>query len=885
MSNKKIIGLLKVLYSVLLFCYTIYGYGKNLSEVFCSERRPGVPLSPLSGWGNVSCFSVYNATYGLPIFQVQDSSVCYAETCSELQEDVMPEFFENVYKTNLYESYSYKMNSSGFEAQFFKNERFTVLSCDGFGSKSTDVGSMTGASFNMDDFTWTQVNKVVTNDSQQHYYANCVETVYLQDCTFSTRSQLNFLIFSVSVVALFFVLLVLSFFSIHFRFWSCYLLSPLLGDNMFVLMKFCNPLDGKYSVKKKGSIYYTVEECEPQIFDSFGGGDMFVKKSMYSFKITGNRLTIFESKGFLSVVFDGVLDKTKMDQVMQIMIAISISSENWPINSECDHFIGMEAFIEYLLNDKLNLKRLVLDKDSTILNLRFETFLMDYRGLDCNTIKVLITHNKLFFGYFNLPCMLRSMERRFNWCSRPASSSNSQWKRYTNDVSKFLTSSGHKQPFFQFKNKNVSYTPSLLQAINVVANDSYKELEFSDIAIPVNDNIAPKKSKLESEVDIAFEEVFGKYTRLPDNDVFSERDLEVINQCKSLDEMRTCMQNTDAVLELKKERSEILEQSRQIQDKDREIKSAYKGFTGNSAKTAQKMIKKWGSVDNLDYKSALLKEESETLKAKDLSNKLKERKMDSFQNRILTDEYVFIKDEGNRRSLKQKFLRKFQEENCADKIDKKSLSECSMYASLLKRNKNINKSSIPRKCYNLEKNKECIIELKNRYSSLYIGEEEKLRSIIYASNPKKNKKPIFERQTEGDEGSATEESKAIVDFHWKNMLSVKSCVYKARYNKEEGRPVIDPKSKFSRQCNKVFKSLASSCLISKQLEHGAERLDVNLHECKKLLKREKASDHLESLKRSINDFTRKESIDYAAKKREENIERIKEKMKLRGSIK
>jgi len=885
MSNEKIIGLLKVLYSVLLFCYTIYGYSKNLSEVFCSERRPGIPLFPLSGWGNVSCFSVYNATYGLPTFQVQDSSVCYAETCSGLQEDVMPKFFEAVYKTNLYESYDYKMNSSGFEVQFFKNGRFTVLSCDGFGLKSTDVGSMVGASFNMDDFTWTQVNNVFTNNSQQHYYESCLETVYLQDCTFSTKSQLNFLIFTVSVVALLLVILAFSIFSVHFRFWACYLLSPFLGNNMFILMKFCNPLDGGYSVKKKGSIYYTVKECEPQTFDCFGGGDMFVKKSMYSFKLTGSRLTIFESKGLLSVVFDGILSSTKLDQVTQIMIAISMSNENWPINSACDHFIDMEAFIEYLMNDKLNLRRLVLDKDSTILSLRFETFLMDYRGIDYNTIKVLITHNKLFFGYFNLPCMLRSMERRFNWCSRPVSSSNSQWKRYTNDVSKFLISSGFKPPFYQFKNKNVSYTPSLLKAINVVANDNYKELEFSDIAIQVNHNVTNRNSKLESEIDSAFEKEFKKYTSLPNDGIFGEQDMEMINQCKSLDEMRTCIQKTNAVLELKKERDEIQEQSRQIQDKDREIKSAYKGLTGNSSKTAQKMIKKWGSVENVDYKSALLKEESVTLKAKEISNRLRESKIDSIQNRLLTDEYVFIKEEENRKLLKQKFLSELEEENWANKIDKKSLAECSMYASLIKRNKNINKSNIPRKCYNKGKNKEFIIELKNKYSSLYTDEEEKLKSIIYASNPKKNKKPLSEGLVAETVGPVSEEPGAKLEFHWKNMLSVKSCVYKARYNKEEEKTVIDSKSKFSRQCNKLCKSLVNSCLISKQLARVPNRLEVSLPECKKLLKKEKAGDNLESLMRKINDFIKKKTIEFAAKKREENIERIKEKMRLRGTLK
>jgi hypothetical protein len=785
----KLFSLIQILYSVLVFCYTLYGYSKNISESLCSEKRPGSLLKSQGVQFNVSYFEAASIFTGSADYQLCDLK-CYDDTtgCKNFegssQRDSMIDFFYHSSMSGGYESYNYEFNDTGFKVSYYKSESFDVLSCDGFVLKTLAPNEISGVSVSLDAVLWMNYYYDSRNfTGSYHSYGVCHESSFAQDCTFSKRSQDAFLFFSIVFATIFIFLLILSLPFVKLRFIVCSTMRVFFGDKVFDILKFCNPLNCKYSVKRPGDKYISIKVCQNQVFDDFGLCNTFIKFENYSFHLVDDSFTIFKNTGLLSVFFECKLKPEKLNQVRHILMAISISPDNWPLSEKMNHFLSIESFVEFLLNDELNLCSGIFDKKTVVTELCFEDYLKEYCGLNLDTIKVLVTHNKEFFGHLNIPCLVKACQRKMGWIDRPRSAGNSQWKRYTNDVSKYLVSRGVKCNFHQFRNNEKAFTNAMCRSVKTFVSNDYVDLEMKDIAKDL-DNVVVKTDP-SNLISLEIDEIFNKITSLgPEEGVpFTNEQLSLLNKSKDRNEAIKKLEEIGDKNKIAEQRAKLHEMNKEKERVKTSITNMEKNMKKSKYKPKPNDPEK---LSELSYKHKLLNEECDSFDKEITKMSQEEGKKELFISLKMGDDYLFLQKEENKMIVKAQLLDKLlgkSNTNVPGQAESKEISETAkkigFYSTIMKRGKSWHKGSkksnikkIDVKC---KEYSEYRIELNNRYACLYPDEVD----------------PVSDKLS--DETSRHQNvgrSKKIsiipeLGFGTKGGEALKKCVYSVKYDGHE----------------------------------------------------------------------------------------------------
>jgi hypothetical protein len=695
----KLSSLIRILYSVLVFCYTLYGYGKDISESLCSEKRP----------------------------------------------------------SSLLKSQGVQLNVS-------------------------------------------------------YHLSTCQESSIAQDCTSSKQSQVTLLFFSTVVVFAFIFVLILSLPFVKLRFLVCFSMRVFFGDKVFDILKFCNPLNGRYSIKRPGEKCISVKFCKSQSYEEFGLCSTFIKFDNYSFNLNGNAFTIFKNTGLLSVFFECKLKPEKLNQVRHIMMAISISPDNWPLSDKSNHFISIESFKDFLLNDNLNLSSGVFEKKTIVTELCFEDYLREYCGLNLDTIKVLISHNKEFFGHLNISCLLKACQRKIGWVDRPKSAGNSQWKRYTNDVSKYLVSKGVKCSFYQFRGKEKAFTDSMLSSVRTVVSNNYINLEMKDIAEGLDDLVV--KTDPSKLISLEIDGIFNKLTSLgPEECVpFTKEQLSVLNQSKD---------NNEAVKKLEEmgDKNKIAEQNKKLLEMGKEkekVKTSISNMERNMNKSKYKpKPNDPEKLSELSYKYKLLNEGFNSFSEEVKKMSKEEDKKEMFIRLKMGDDYLFLQNEENKRVIKAQLLDKLLGKTNATTsrtVDPKDINETAQkigfYSTIMKRgrgwqkgSKKGNRKKIDVKCEEYSKYR---IELNNRYHCLYSDDVE----------------PVSDKLSdETNRNQNVGRSKKIslipeLNFGTNGNDALKKCVHSVKYDKHQMSDYCKLKHNLKRNIINATQILESKPAIS-----------------------------------------------------------------------
>jgi hypothetical protein len=758
MTKSRTIGLLQVLYSILVFCYTLYGYSKSISESFCSESRPGSLIWDAGFNYNVTYFIADSGTASGENIQLGSlNSGCYEPSkCLNITRTDLTSFFTKLVGILTYKRFNLRFNLTGFTVELYKDNYFDVLSCNDYIVQKTPDDLIESAFFRGTGFQFQAFG--IPDKPFFASYATCRESSHNQDCSFSTQSQDIFLYLSGALILLFLILLFISIFSVNVRFALCFILSGLVGEKSFDLMSFCNPLTGKYSIKYKGDQCFVIDKCEPQVFEDYGGGDFLLRFKNYTFKISGCRLVIFDASKFMGVVSDCTLGEGKLRQVRHLLTSVGMDENNWPILENDNHFLEMEDFKDYLLNPELNLRRKTLNSHTVITNQKIESLFVDLGGASSEIIKVLIEHNKNFFGFLNLPCLINASNFKFGWTDRPKSSSNSQWKVYTNDVAKFLIGKGVKKRFFQLKNSHRPFTKAMIDSLKANAKGEESCLTHNEIAAGIDfDRLDEKRRDNVVNLDEVWEEVHNQFVNL-ENDAanpLTKEEMEAIDSCENSYSVQNKINGFVRVKEIGDSISEISSKTKDLMKKRDEYSWLDKVMKNPGTKTYQKAYEKWGGFDELIKKRSAINGEMDELKG--TGRKLLEEKESFFEFARLKfdDNYLFLKKKGNPDMVKKKLLDELKRKESGRVVKKEECVELSVYSSLLKKQPKNRPKSVKRLCrINLKDDSvnTYSIELKNRYSALYPIDEdikERLNSIISPcpkpsrkSRPDKNPRPI-----------------------------------------------------------------------------------------------------------------------------------------------
>jgi hypothetical protein len=765
-------------------------------------------------------------------------------------------FFQDVNTAGNYESFHYSFNQTGFTARFFKDGRFDTLSCGNYGLNVLQSGEVIGASYSADGFSWLQNSYEAGSETFYYSYGYCQEASFVQDCSFSRGSQDLFLYLSGGLLLLFTTLLFFSIFFIKLRFILCLITKGFFGEKIFDLMKFCNPLNGRFAFKWKGECFYTFFEGEPEVFDDYGSGDILLNFKNYSFRTSRNKIVIFKNDNFLSVVFEGDLSEMKIRQVRQLLMATSININNWPLNNRFNHFVGMEEFIGFLTNENINLQRKTLDRNAVILNLSFEDFLVDFSSLNKETVKTLISHNLFFFGFLNFPCLLNASIRKFSWADRPNSSGNSQWKRYTNDVAKFLTSKNIRVDFFQSKNAGQKITDSLVKAINHVAKGNYRDVKISDVCDKIC-SFEPKKKKDSSLREDFPEDIFEKVceeiceTNSEVFEKFTSEEWEGIKKCERSHSIPNLISSSERSKELL---SNIRNNEEKLKDFGKikmSLVRANNDLASLNSKQKRKAEAKWGSTEEVGYKMALLNDDIKAAEAEIKYNHDLKKVREKCAEKVFTNEYLYLQDPNRRLELRSKLKSSINEEADTPFVGNndpappiEDVAALSFYCSILKRSKNKKEPKKLKFDYRNPKNIQNIIEIKNRYSCLYPDDVEE---IFKGHNDCRRRTPNQKTK------NCIETTVGEVRVSFKNCVSLKRGVHNA---KVEGAKISGN--------SKIMHEMMCK---AKNISLSIERKTLNLST--------KSVIHISDIKKKIKD-TMKAATDG---KREQNLKNLKIKTK------
>jgi hypothetical protein len=765
---------------------------------------------------NVSYFSVVDFQGEGNTYQIGGEFSCHnPSNCTGVDTVNLVQFFNSASSAGNYESFDYSFNDTGFTARFYKDERFDILSCGDYGLNILQSGEMIGVSYTADGFNWLQYSYEAGERTFYYSYGFCQEGSFVQDCSFSKSSQNQFLYLSGLLIVLFLFFSFLSLFFIKVRFVLCFFMNCLFGEKSFDFMKFCNPLNGRYAFKWKNDSFYSLSESPPEIFDDFGTTEIFLNFKCFSFKASKNRLTIFKNDKFLSIIFDGFLSEMKIRQVRQLLIAVSMDVNNWPLDAKRhDHFMEMNDFIRFLTMEDLNLKRQNLERNTIVLDLKFEDFMSEMSSLNKELIKVLISHNVLFFGHLNIPCLINAAKRKFGWSDRPISSSNSQWKRYTNDVAKFFLSKNIKGVFYQFKKANKGVTDTLIEALNLVDKGDYTDIKLKDVCKVVN-SFEFKSDKPSNPLsEELFEEACDEFK--VDQSVYDHFTEEEIG---GLDKIEDNYSVSSIILSSEKHKGMFKQiqlnkaELSKLKKVEMSLDRASNEFTSLKSSQRSKAEKKHGSVEELNYKKALLKGDIERLESETQNMT---SLMDS-RLKIATEAFksdcLYMRNPERREKLKAQILNHGESsESCNIKLQecqktsdtfKEEIGALAFYSSIVKRSSNFKGSRRVKLDYKNKENPSILIEIKNRYACLYPGDEKKLENYNNVN------KILFKP----DKKSGFEVEAGNLKVPLRNCRSIRKCVLNVKY---EGGGVA-PNCKFKHETMSKFKATVE-CINDKKLD-------------------------------------------------------------------
>lgn len=496
MSNlkSKLLLFLGVLYTFSLLNLTIYGYLKLFQETKCFGKTKGRIINYGESWAP----SALQFINGINILWVFDNNDCFDKNCLNITSIIKE---NNEKDINLVKD---TIRNSGVELNSFM---ITPIKSDKMWNgrqneilNSVDIeikyeetlGEYHCVSSNIDTYarSWVDVDSKtgyhmvypeMNQTSKKAVFYSCTFTLFELKC-----KELKTFPFFVSYVV---GIIIISFLAIVMIFDDKMKFYIVLSLDFFGFkvgcIDFCNPLNGSYSEFDIGEKYTVLNGSTfTPLAQTLRGRKDSVK--------TKNFFLTFEEENLFSIysVKKGECLRTvqmsneKAEKTKYFLHLLNLNEKNWPLNNIRNHHVSMADFLsEYIDNPNGDLNFGEFQVKNIALGLKFLNFISKFSKSNKRISRLLIEHNKLFFGDLCLSALTNVIKKRTSWSQKPKSVGNCQWKRYVNDV--YLLNQIIGRPlFFNQYSKPPDFTEAMKKSIEFVSkldNNEVQDLKDSEL--------------------------------------------------------------------------------------------------------------------------------------------------------------------------------------------------------------------------------------------------------------------------------------------------------------------------------------------------------------------------------------------------------------------